>query len=1348
MNAETFLSGALAAVSRNAMVERLFFVSIELTVLAAAVWLLTRLPVVRSPRMAAMLWLAVMVKAIAGLAFAPPISLALLDRPQAVSPRAALSQPARDTIEVKRDAPVETPRALLTPPPSAPVPTPRKPVANWRLPSPTLPKWDAAGWLLAAWAAGAGLLSAYAVVGRIRLWMLVRKRATLPARLEKIYTREARALGLRVVPRLCVSDRLESPAIAGVAVPVVLFPKWLADSGDEEKLTWAARHELMHWKLGDPLAHALRLLVQIVLFFHPVAWWVGRRWEESAERACDRALVRTHSDVVQYAEQLFAMLTLIGARRRRALATGLYATRNSVSARITALLAEPLRVPARVGLRSAIALAVFTLLVVGVGGRFADRTAVAQQRTAAAIVPLAAAPPLPPRTLVFPADRSLGTLRIGNQEVPARGTIQVPAGERVSLNVSDAGVTDLSPLAAFGPDDLQTLYFNGTAVRDEDLANIQHLTGLRELSLSSTGIGDDGMYYLQDLTNLERLILRGTPISDSGMQYLQGMTNMKYLSLNRTEVGDEGMQYLAGMNQLETLDMWQANVSDEGMQYLQNLTNLSQLGLEDTDITDAGLAYLAGMNRLMGLQLESTNVSDEGLAILAKLASLRQLGLEDTNITDEGLVQLAALVKLGAVALPIQIGPEAIAALRDIPAFARLLAERQNAMKIDVTVADASTHQGIAGARFSMEPASGGDPIYFVKTNDRGAVAIYPQNPGAGARIRAFADGYVTAEKRIEGNLPGTIAIALSPAMAIGGIVVDADSNPIAGATVSIPVLGKHNWDSDEPIPHREKTGADGRWTCTTAPQDLKDFWIALDHPDHATTTYTLAQLSVESLRNGSQVLTMADAISLPGYVFDEREQPVSGARIVEIIQSERDRDRPSGRSASTGDDGYFEIANAKPGKSMLRVITREYRPANQPVDVTAGMAPIKIVLRTPGTLRGKVVDQNGKPVANAYVHVQPKDTSTDTGGEWSGQTSGEGKFEWAQAPKGGVRVSVQKPGYRETTVELEAGDAEQVVAIESFLLFKGSVVDAASGEPVKEFAVVFSVSSRPEQPPFGSTARHVRSDDGTFAIDLAADAGPNSSDGFDSSLFYQSSLAMSAAVLAKGYYPSAAIHVEIQLGRSRGDDRPGPSPNRAPLEFRLERGDPIQGRVLTPEGLPVANARVLTASEANRARVNWDDLREPVLTRIAAADAKGRFEAMPERAPFVICVHSDDGYAVVKGEDFKPGGDIVTQPWGTVRLKLGNDVGGEQLLASLTQGVSGYSTYQMVASAGKTEVQFERVMAGECHISVQRNLPEVGPEHVGDVVATAISGQVVDVAFDKPAPGDQAGTQQSGVQR
>lgn len=335
------------------IVNRLVAVSVDLSVLAVLAWGGLRLLRLRSPRslhsprLIALLWLLVMIRPLIGLAVGPLVSL---DLPWlSIEPPARQVQHEREEILSRGGAVRSEETFLLAEPSSAMTIT------------------DGAATL---WAAGVAMLLCIAVVDRLRLRRLLQESEPAPANVRERMEEAARNLGIpagRRLPALLVTRTLESPALAGLWRPVVLVPSWLTDGERQDQLRWALSHELTHWRTGDLLAGAVRQVFQTLFFFHPVAWWVGRQWEESAELACDRALVSTREEASSYAERLYEILVQARGRRRPAVAGGLFATRTQIGRRISALLHEPVSGPVRPSARTAMVLSLLTLVSLAIG---------------------------------------------------------------------------------------------------------------------------------------------------------------------------------------------------------------------------------------------------------------------------------------------------------------------------------------------------------------------------------------------------------------------------------------------------------------------------------------------------------------------------------------------------------------------------------------------------------------------------------------------------------------------------------------------------------------------------------------------------------------------------------------------------------------------------------------------------------------------------------------------------------------------------------------------------------------------------------------------------------------------
>jgi bla regulator protein blaR1 len=114
------------------------------------------------------------------------------------------------------------------------------------------------------------------------------------------YTAALPAVATR--PEVRTSQGLLEPALIGIARPVLLLPRRIAEHLSRAQLAAVLEHELAHWRRRDNLTAAVHMLVEAVFWFHPLVWWIGARLVEERERACDEAVVRAGHDGRIYAE--------------------------------------------------------------------------------------------------------------------------------------------------------------------------------------------------------------------------------------------------------------------------------------------------------------------------------------------------------------------------------------------------------------------------------------------------------------------------------------------------------------------------------------------------------------------------------------------------------------------------------------------------------------------------------------------------------------------------------------------------------------------------------------------------------------------------------------------------------------------------------------------------------------------------------------------------------------------------------------------------------------------------------------------------------------------------------------
>lgn len=124
-------------------------------------------------------------------------------------------------------------------------------------------------------------------------WRLVRRALT-----ESTQSRIAFAIPVRMS-----SSQLE-PGVVGILRPVLLLPGGIQDRLTSEQMRAVLAHERNHVAWRDNLAAALHMLVEVLYWFHPLVWWIGKRLIEERERACDERVLADGHSPETYAESI------------------------------------------------------------------------------------------------------------------------------------------------------------------------------------------------------------------------------------------------------------------------------------------------------------------------------------------------------------------------------------------------------------------------------------------------------------------------------------------------------------------------------------------------------------------------------------------------------------------------------------------------------------------------------------------------------------------------------------------------------------------------------------------------------------------------------------------------------------------------------------------------------------------------------------------------------------------------------------------------------------------------------------------------------------------------------------
>jgi len=188
--------------------------------------------------------------------------------------------------------------------------------SGW-LPAVTPPQLDAAtgqfvqqsdplaALLALAWLLGVGM----ALLRRFGGWRLVsaldrRPWTGLPPDWQARFDTLRVAMGVTRDVAVKLSSEVAGPFTAKLLRPVVWLPLSLLAQLPREQVEALLAHELAHIARMDWLWNGVQCVLEALLFFHPAAWWLGRRIRQAREHACDDRAVAVCGDAIALAEAL------------------------------------------------------------------------------------------------------------------------------------------------------------------------------------------------------------------------------------------------------------------------------------------------------------------------------------------------------------------------------------------------------------------------------------------------------------------------------------------------------------------------------------------------------------------------------------------------------------------------------------------------------------------------------------------------------------------------------------------------------------------------------------------------------------------------------------------------------------------------------------------------------------------------------------------------------------------------------------------------------------------------------------------------------------------------------------
>lgn len=563
-----------------------------------------------------------------------------------------------------------------------------------------------------------------------------------------------------------------------------------------------------------------------------------------------------------------------------------------------------------------------------------------------------------------------------------------------------------------------------------------------------------------------------------------------------------------------------------------------------------------------------------------------------------------------------------------------LLARADTVPDISLTVHDAETHDPLPGVKVHVMSYTNPSPEVDLLTDDHGQVkyTIPPETEGLVMRVQL--EPFVPKRMHWKAaQIPATYDVKLTHGLTVGGRVIDDAGQPVAGATVYLTSRRENDRKIDRNAiestgvgDRKLTTAADGTWHFAGMPQDFAWGEVSVLHPDYASNErgyafYKIRRVERDDLLKQADSVTLDRGVVLHGTVVDEQGKPIAKAKVG--VGSDRNGSNIV-PDKITGDDGKFDL-HVRPGeKIILTARAAGHAPELTSFEMSDGDKPVTLTLGPAQTIRGRVVDDAGKPLAKAWV-------AFDT---WRGcrtlvnhvETAADGSFAWNDAPADEIQADLSLSGYLSSRDVAVVASRDNLITLHAPMKVSGTVLDDETGKPVTDFTVVPGIdfgggrAVNWQREDYGAgNIQHLHKDDGQFV-----------------STFTMEYPSIAVRIEADGYLPANSPSFAMHDGPKS-------------YTFRLKRGNSLTAIVTNPAGEPLANVKaalVIGGQWLNITNGSFSEYEHDTLMRMT--DASGRLSFPPQAGPVRIVLIDPRGNADLTAEQMN-GGKIVLQPWAKI---------------------------------------------------------------------------------------------------
>ncbi|GLX82067.1 M56 family metallopeptidase [Thalassotalea eurytherma] len=137
--------------------------------------------------------------------------------------------------------------------------------------------------------------------------------------LERRFTQLCQRMGFDKLPKLRISLKTKVPMAIGFLKPVVVLPASMVTGLTPAQLDMLILHELAHIRRHDYLVNLLQSFAEIILFFHPVIYWISKQMRVEREFCSDDMAVKQCGNAIAYAHTLADTASLCHKHRNQSI---------------------------------------------------------------------------------------------------------------------------------------------------------------------------------------------------------------------------------------------------------------------------------------------------------------------------------------------------------------------------------------------------------------------------------------------------------------------------------------------------------------------------------------------------------------------------------------------------------------------------------------------------------------------------------------------------------------------------------------------------------------------------------------------------------------------------------------------------------------------------------------------------------------------------------------------------------------------------------------------------------------------------------------------------------------------